>query len=499
MGPASVIDFIATAPFEIPALVFAHLDNCHLKALRLTCKKLTNLVSPHLRFKRIFISASPLDVQVFRAIAEHETFRRDVREIVWDDARCEKPPPDFVTFEGEYDDECVYLDEYPGNSDDDDNYEPQKIPSENIEYLEERRGNDVKTLPQHVETFQQLDAQLPLDIAYAHYQGLLEQQEQVLSTSADVVAFEWALEKVRFPNLKRITLTPAAHGILFKPLYPTPAIRALPYGFNYPVPRGWPASRDEEGAGYKRWEREEDKDKWRGFRLGGATSKITELIFDGNQIHSGLTCGIFYAPEPCIEYNHLAAVIKKPGFTMLRLNLMVCGVDDNNYLAFRNGRLKQMDHFIPLRSILPVEAWKNLAHFGLSRFLIKQQDLLDFLAVLPQTLRSVELSFLMFMKNIGDYRELLFHIRNDLGWQGRAARPRLLIRDWVDRILGGRAIWLENELQEFLYNEGENQYVPSQAMRMRGPPGEDPAKPMVDNGFGMQKDEFEPRFERPFV
>ncbi|KAI8249032.1 putative transporter SEO1 [Colletotrichum sp. SAR 10_77] len=260
-GQASVIDFIATAPFEICALVFAPLDNCHLKALRLTCKRLAHLISPHLRFKRVFISASPLDVQVFRAIAEHDIFRRNVREIVWDDARYEKPPPDFVTFEGEYNDECV-----------------------------------------------------------------------------------------------------------------------------------WPASKDEEGAGYEMWEREKEKDKWRGFRhvirivaqQRSATSKITELVFDGNQIHSGLTCGILHTPEPCVEYNHLAAVIKKPGFTTLRLNLMICGADDNNYLAFRNGRLKQMleadlqhfiletdedgslgqepqpltatrDHFIPLRSIFPVE------------------------------------------------------------------------------------------------------------------------------------------------
>ncbi|GKT82305.1 F-box cyclin-like [Colletotrichum tofieldiae] len=44
------------------------------------------------------------------------------------------------------------------------------------------------------------------------------------------------------------------------------------------------------------------------------------------------------------------------------------------------------DHFIPLRSIFPVDAWKNLAHFGLSRFLINQQGLFDFLTVLPQTL-----------------------------------------------------------------------------------------------------------------
>ncbi|KAJ5018804.1 hypothetical protein K4K57_003619 [Colletotrichum sp. SAR 10_99] len=277
---ASVIDFIATAPFEICALVFAHLDNCHLKALRLTFKKLAHLVSPHLRFNRVFISASPLDVQVFRAIAEHDIFRHNVREIVWDDARYEKPPPDFVTFEGEYDDECV------------------------------------------------------------------------------------------------ITLTPAAHGILFKPLYPSPAIRALPYGFNYPLPRSWPASKDEEGAGYKMWEREEEKAE-RDLEDHGTD-------FRRNQIHSGLTCGILHAPEPCVEYDHLAAMIKKPGFTTLRLNLMICGADNNNYLAFRNGRLKQMleadlqhftletdedgslgqepqppnatrDHFIPLRSIFPVE------------------------------------------------------------------------------------------------------------------------------------------------
>lgn len=50
---ASVIDFIATSPFEICALVFAQLDNCDLKALRLTCKKLAHLVSPHLRFSRV--------------------------------------------------------------------------------------------------------------------------------------------------------------------------------------------------------------------------------------------------------------------------------------------------------------------------------------------------------------------------------------------------------------------------------------------------------------
>ncbi|TQN64429.1 hypothetical protein CSHISOI_11019, partial [Colletotrichum shisoi] len=497
-GPASVIDFIATSPFEISALVFSHLDNSDLKALRLTCNKLAKLVRPLLRFKRVFIPADPLNVKVFRAIAEHETFRHDVREIVWDDARYEKPPPPDPRFPNEDDDSTNEDSDEDEDEEDRREKPPRGVPQwyfrrckDNIEHLERRRGHDVMTLPEHVETSQQLDAQLPLDVAYAHYQELLEQQDQVLSTSADVAAFEWALENEKFPNLKRITLTPAAHGILFKPLYLTPAIRALPYGFNYPLPRGWPAPKDGDRIGYEYWDSEEYKAFWRGFRhvvrilAQQGSTKIQELTFDGNQIHSGLTCGIFHAPEPCAEYDDLAAVIKKPGFTTLGLNLMVGSQDSNNYLAFRTGRLKQalvadlrhftletdedenlerrpcpphwsVDHFVPLRSIFPVESWKNLAHFGLSRFLVKQQDLLDFLAALPQTLRSLELSRLWFMKDNGNYRELLFGIRDDLGWQTRTARPRLLIREESHSMLGGRVIWLEDELQEFLYNDGDN-------------------------------------------
>ncbi|KAF9875763.1 hypothetical protein CkaCkLH20_06695 [Colletotrichum karsti] len=540
MGSASIIDSIATSPFEISDLIFSHLDNCDLKALRLTCKRLAKLARP--RFKRVFISASPLNVDVFRAVAEHDTFRHDVREIVWDDARYEKPPPPDLRFRDGYQD----LDDDSDDSEDDDDEggRREKFPfgvrpwyvrhcKDNIEYLEYRQQYDVATLPQHLETSKQLLAQLPLEVAYAHYQDLLAQQDQVLSTSADVAAFEWALEKDRFPNLKRITLTPAAHGILFKPLYPTPAIRALPYGFNCPLPRGWPAGQAENREPVGDWDGEDYKSNWRGFRriisilARQETTKIPELVFDGNQVWSGLTSCIFRAPEPCVEYDNLVSVIKKPGFTTLILNLMVTPQEDNNYLAFRTGRLRKaleadlrhfsletdeegshedspvpshwvLDHFIPLRSIFPVEAWKNLAHFGLSRFLVQQQDLLDFLSALPQTLQSVELSFIWFMNHHGNYRELLFGIRDDLGWQKRIVRPRLLIRDHPYVMLAGRAVWLEDELQQFLYHDGENPYpVPSlRGMVVR--PGDGPLRPTLGYGFGKEKDAFEPRFERPF-
>ncbi|KAF3809997.1 hypothetical protein GCG54_00002446 [Colletotrichum gloeosporioides] len=569
-----VIDFIANSPFEIAALVFSHIDNIDIKNLRLSCKKLANLASPHLRFKRVFIGASPLNVEVFRAVAEHETFRHDVREIVWDESRYETPDSRDRRYQGDWD----LLNEGSEHSSDEENDEednedrpwikyPRGLPfwfyrcyHATIENLEDRRQEDVKTLPQHLETSKQLATGMPIQDAYAHYLKLLKEQEQVLSnTSADAVAFEWALNNDRFPNLKRVTLTPAAHGMLFNPLYPTPAIRALPDGFIYPLPRGWPTPLHGEEfdgwdwndkivktfpVGHPKETYMEVKDKWRGFRhvvrvLAQPTSTgITELIFDGNQISTGLPCAIFNSPEPevdAVEYENLIAIIKNPGFTTLKLNLMM---DDQGYIgygAFRNGRLKQaleaasdlryfiletdqednpeelwraqsstIDHFIPLRSIFPIETWKNLSHFGLSRFLVKQEDLLDFLTTLPQTLRSVELSFLWFAKDSGNYRELLFGIRDTLDWQRRATRPRLLIRDEGEfQALPGRAVWLEDDLDEFLYSNGENPYVLPSALPQimsfmpHAPEGLLPT-PTVGYGFGRHKDAFEPRFERPY-
>jgi transcriptional accessory protein Tex/SPT6 len=35
----------------------------------------------------VFLSANTRNIDVFRSIAEHETFRKQITEIVWDDAR----------------------------------------------------------------------------------------------------------------------------------------------------------------------------------------------------------------------------------------------------------------------------------------------------------------------------------------------------------------------------------------------------------------------------
>ncbi|KAF6823955.1 hypothetical protein CMUS01_10470 [Colletotrichum musicola] len=503
-GATSVIDYIATSPFEIAASILSHLDNRDLKSLRLTNKRLAGVIAPHLRFERVFISANPLDVAVFRSISGHETFRHRVLEIVWDDARYEKPPPPDPRIGDEWD---FYYEDYMEEEDEetDESERPKWPPAhgvpfwffrqceDNIEYLEYRRQWDVKTLPHHLEATRQLEAQLPLDVAYAHYVELLTQQDE--------------------------------------PLYPTPAIRALPNAFIYPLPRGWPAEKGDNRSPDADWDREGSKDRWRSLLhvLSSLArqddTKIQELIVGGTEVWSGLTCGLFCASEPCVEYDNLISVIKKPGFMTLRLSVMATAQDNLNYLGFRTGRLRKaleadlrhfsfetdeegghehrsypshwvLDHFIPLRLIFPVEARKNLAHFGLSRFLVKQQDL-DFLAALPQTLRSVELSFIWFMKGDGNYRKLLFRIRDELGWQERAARPRLLIGDSSGPDMKGRAIWLENEVDELLYRGGENPYEVSRSTFPQGISDQDGA--VIRLGMGREKDVFEPEFEKPYL
>ncbi|KAI8156250.1 hypothetical protein K4K49_008106 [Colletotrichum sp. SAR 10_70] len=478
--PGTIGEFLTGLPTELSGAIFAHLPNSDLKKLRLASRRFSKVVSPHLSFKRVFMSASNHNIQVFRNIANHETFRHDVREIVWDDAR----------FMVSLEEESGYRSGYgydAADSDSEDTPVPDGVP-----------------LWFHAETARQLAAQPPLDVAYEYYQSLVRDQEEVLATAADSAAFQWALAEKRFPNLRRVTITPAAHGILFFPQYLTPMIRAFPYGFNYPLPRSWPTPPLGARIPCESWVDEVIKDKWRGFRIvthllaQREYATVPEVVIDGNQINSGLT-------------------FRKPGFSMLKLSIMVGMHAEQNYAAFRNGRLRQLltadlesfaletdevtnlslsrpwppenpvDHFIPLRSIFPVEAWTHLRHFGLSRFLVKENDLLDLLGALPDTLRSVELSFLWFVRNSGGYRSLLFRIRDDLGWRSRSVKPRIMIRDDKKLTLPGRGIYMDKEVMKFLYDSGENPYP------------DDPRMRTVLEGVGTVRDVFEPRFERPFA
>lgn len=78
-------------PPELWAYITSHLSNTDIKSMRLACSQFNNAVS--LRFDRVFLSANPLNIEVFRNIASHNKLRYQVTEIIWDEASLPRGPP----------------------------------------------------------------------------------------------------------------------------------------------------------------------------------------------------------------------------------------------------------------------------------------------------------------------------------------------------------------------------------------------------------------------
>lgn len=363
--------------------------------------------------------------------------------------------------------------------------------------------------------------------SWKHYQELIRQQKEVLATDADEAAFKYGLQ--HFPALRRITITPAAHGFMFRPLYETPMIRAFPRSFNYPIPDAWPVMKYEQ----KLWETssESEKDTWRAFRIATRTLAgtvydssqseqseqyqkpgITEIIVDTNQLLTGLNAHIF--DEECAEQRDLASVLRQPNFRHLDLALAVGGLENQDWRAFRSGCLRRtlaeapglehvrlttdlveepdQDYILPLCDIFPIDKWARLSHFGLSRFHVRQYDLLSFLAALPPTLRSVELSFLIWLE--GNYRDLLDGMRDQLGWRDRPAeqRPRVIIgleSSLQYRHSSRRGVWGDVLVEQYLYHHGLNPFGTDRGARNQIPQGVG----------GVLRDSFDPEFQQPWV
>ncbi|RSL92401.1 hypothetical protein CEP52_013839 [Fusarium oligoseptatum] len=500
-------------PPELLEQILSGLPNSDIKSLRLTCTHLHR--SAQLRLSRIFLSPSPLNVSVFRAVADHEEFRKKVIEIIYDDAR--------LAYSHETRDDEYYEDE-----DEDDIGDVRGVPfwfrriyRENYDTVKSYGCGDVKR-SHHLEVQERFKAPLNPAESYEHYQKLVREQEQIMGTNSDADALKYGLP--RFPNLRTITLTPVAHGQPQRPFYPTPMIRSLPRGLIYPIPRGWPVAEEQSNHPYaESWDGEE-KAKWRGFCLvtqavaqhqrDNPAAGISEFIVDSNQLLTGINCRVFDEAENS-EYKDLVTIMARPGFSRIDLSLHVGGQDRKGWPSFRSGLLQHAlgtaqglrhvslttnlaipdelwdaseggeEHHLPLRTLFPIDTWSSLQHFCLSRFLVKQADVMDFLLAMPLTLQSVELSFLFFLPNNGDYQSLLEHMRDELGWRGRvaAARPKIAIRVDNDPIAQDLVVCVGREVQDFMYSDGENPFFGD----------------IVFRGTGTLLDTFDPEFTRPYA
>ncbi|KAF7553416.1 hypothetical protein G7Z17_g3669 [Cylindrodendrum hubeiense] len=499
-------------PAELRDAIASHLPNRDIKSLRLTCTLFGNSVL--LRINRVFLSVDPVDVRVFRAIADNDTYRRGVVELIWDDARLDMPPEPPRAYR------CKHMMQH---------IEPfwqnwyAEVCERNRKEAEYRKSSDVDR-PDLAERARWMAAQPPAEVLWAHYKELVEQQLKVSKSSDDAFALQYGLS--RFPSLRKITLTPATHGVQFTPLYQTPMIRALPYGFNYPIPRGWPAKEAIERVTIPLWrsgsEKDEfDKNRWRGFRiitwmLAREKHNISDFVVDVSLLNTGLNAHMF--DQSCDDYNDFVTMLLKPGFRRIDLALLVGGQHHEGWPAFRNGQLRLAlgvaadlehvslrtnvpyevdcedwaknddEHFIPLRTIFSIDKWPKLQHFGLSGFVVRQADLISLLASLPPTVRSVELSFLHFQKDHGTNRDFLTAMRNTLDWRERpvSERPKVVMGWHMDGLVpkDGRAVWVDDEVNDFIYNNGDNPF--SQVAPFR-----------VSTGSGTKRDFFEPAYERP--
>ncbi|KAL6355274.1 hypothetical protein LRP88_10860 [Fusarium phalaenopsidis] len=501
-------------PPELLEQILSGLPNSDIKSLRLTCARLHRFTQ--LRLSRIFLSPNPLNVSVFRAVADHEEFRKKIVEIIYDDAR--------LAYSHETRDDEYYEDE---DEDEDDIGDVHGVPvwyrriySENYDFVKTYGSGDVKR-SHHLEVQERFKAPLSLAESFKLHQKLVQEQEHVIATNSDADALKYGLP--RFPNLRTITLTPVAHGQPHRPFYPTPMIRSLPRGLIYPIPRGWPVAEEQSNRPYaKSWDGEE-KAKWRGFCLvtqavaqhqrENPAAGISEFIVDSNQLLTGINCRIFDEAENS-EYKDLVTILARPGFSRIDLSLHVGGQDRKGWPSFRSGLLQHAlgtaqglrhvslttnlaipnelwdaseggeEHHIPLRTLFPIDTWSNLQHFCLSRFLVNQADVMDFLLAMPLTLQSVELSFLWFLQKNGHYQSLLEQMRDELDWRERvtAARPKIVIRVDNEPIVQGLAICVGREVEDFMYSDRENPF----------------RKDTVFRGTGTHVDAFDPESTRPY-
>ncbi|CAP86736.1 Pc20g14070 [Penicillium rubens Wisconsin 54-1255] len=192
-------------PFELWGCISSCLPNSDIKNLCLSCVQFKN--ASILRIDRVFLSAHPLNVEVFRCIAGHDKFRHGVTEIIWDEVRLARGPHGFnesaegnenFSDEDEAGNTREWAQEYGSYSQEQilerhefEDGSPKWFKhacEENLDVLRQRRGRDVDR-PDHIARREQVFAQPALSERWKYYQHLLGQQKDVLADNSDVHAF----------------------------------------------------------------------------------------------------------------------------------------------------------------------------------------------------------------------------------------------------------------------------------------------------------------------
>ncbi|SPJ92407.1 uncharacterized protein FTOL_13693 [Fusarium torulosum] len=169
------------------------------------------------------LSPNPSNITAFKTLANNSIRRREITTIIYDDARLYRP-----SIDDHYHGEPAVV---PEDTNDPDIGDETGVPSWY------RRGYRTSSRfikayghseQQRFEVAQRFLNPLSPKESYETYRNLGAQQDQVIATGLDILALRQGLAK--FPNLRRVILTPAVHGTPVKPLCYTPMINRLPRG-----------------------------------------------------------------------------------------------------------------------------------------------------------------------------------------------------------------------------------------------------------------------------
>ncbi|KAK2669380.1 hypothetical protein RAB80_014906 [Fusarium oxysporum f. sp. vasinfectum] len=321
----ALTSYVECLPNELLDVICDLLPNSDIKNLRLASLFLGRKCQ--LQISCVFISPNPRNLYVVRSIANHKTYRLGVEEVIWDDATLIP-----LKRAGRQVDD--YSDESEEEESKEKNNEARKCFTwynrgckRNIKAAKDRMVGQMSR-PDTVSKQHQLGNVMSYRDSFEYYKVLESQQRYITAPKTDEGIFRHALQQ--FPKLKRVIVTPAAHGYLFEPLYKTPMIRSFPYGFIYPVPRGWPTSWPRRHWAFVMpWigdeAIDEDKTQWHGFQivtkvLAEENHKITELIFDCYQLNTGISH--FALNRGTEEYTNFCDMVKRPAVELSFLTFM---------------------------------------------------------------------------------------------------------------------------------------------------------------------------------
>ncbi|KAK4085865.1 hypothetical protein Purlil1_9822 [Purpureocillium lilacinum] len=416
---------IEKLPAEVLLLITNELSNRGFKNLRLTSRFFSTV---SLRIRRVFLSPNPRNIDVFLAIANHDTYRSRVVEIIYDDARLPRSAAEAGSASGP-----GYYHGWDLPTAEEDNLTWfAKCREENIFTLNGRRGQDVAR-PDHTARLRQCDAEMPLIESWAYYQQLSNNH-----TGGARISFQSTLCDTDDTG--------------------------VPCRLQLPIPRGWPTPEYTEASDVEAlpwveagpssgFDFAKERAKWRGFSevtrvlsQQQQSHNVVEFIIDAHALPTGLNCRIF---EQCGLLRDALT-----GATDLKSLTLATNLESDPWLD-------DEVELLPLQTIFPIGHLSRLEHFGLWNFLVQQSDLIRLLAALPRTVRSVELGFLHFLHDRGNHHDLLEDMRETLGWQSWENPPKVSIATYVMSGLPvlARAHWLESEITDFLYGRGENPFI----------------------------------------